>query len=39
MATIDSFYSLDTSNMVTSLKNKDTFFPPRFDFQGHNKGK
>ena len=32
----DNFY---TSNILTSLENKDTFFPPRFDFQGDNKGK
>ena len=31
-----AFYA---SNILTSLENKDTFFPPRFDMQGHSKGK
>ena len=35
----DSFGSLYSSNVLTSLENEDTLFPPRFDFQGHNKGK
>ena len=35
----DSFDSLYISNVLTSLENEDTLFPPRFNFQGHNKGK
>ena len=34
---IDSCENFYTSNILTSLENKDAFLPPRFDFQGHKK--